>query len=141
MDQSDRTEAALERTRELLLRDPEKWRPQLYTRIRWWNLALGVLILGGALAVIVPLRNPAYRVGFSGNIVSSIWQLILGAAIAWIVFKRFEAERLKKAMPISWDNPFSEMHRISLALYPMAIGEAAELRTALNTEIRKSLHE
>jgi hypothetical protein len=119
------------------MRDPEKWRLPLQTRIRWWNLALGVVILGGAAAVVVPLRNPAYRVGFSGNLVSSVWQLILGGAVAWIVFKRFKAERFKTAMSISWDNPFQEMHNISLALYPIAIGEAADLRTALNIEIRK----
>jgi hypothetical protein len=99
------------------------------------------VFVGGAAAVIVPLRNPAYREGFSGNLVSSAWQLITGGLVGWILFKRFKTERFERAMSISWDNPFKEMVEISRSLYPMAIGETADLRTALNTELRKSLRE
>ena len=96
---------------------------------------------GRAVAVVVPIRNPAYRVGFLGNLVSSIWQLIFGAVVAWIVLNRFKTERFNRVMSISWDYPFREIHNISLSLYPMAIGEAAELRTALDAGLRQRLRE
>jgi hypothetical protein len=144
MDNSNRSasESALNRAQELLSRDPQTWRPALYRRIRWWNLALGVVIIIGAAAVIAPLKNPAYREGFSGNLVSSAWQLIAGGAVAWIVFRRFKAERFKRAMPITWADAFKEMERISLDLYPMAIADsAADLRNALNAEVRRRLRQ
>src|ERR1700722_13303832 len=129
MDESDRTthEAALNRAHELLSRDLETWRPAFYKRVRWWNLALGGLIFAAVSSVIIPLKRPGYREGFSGNLVSSAWQLIVSGAVAWIVLKRFKAERFEKVMPISWDESLQEMTHISLSLYPMAIGEAADL--------------
>jgi hypothetical protein len=143
MDHSDRstTESALLRAQKLLSRDLKSWSPALHKRIRWWNLALGIVIIGGAVAVIAPLRNPAYRVGFLGNLVSSAWQLIVGGAVGWIVFQRFKAERFKRVMPISWAYPFKEMKDISGNLFPVAIGEAADLRNALTPEVRKRLCE
>jgi hypothetical protein len=110
-------------------------------RIRYWNIAQIVVIVIAVAAVFVPLKNPAYRQGFFGNVVTAIWQLIASAVVALIVYKRFKTERFKRAMPISWDDPFREMNGISQSLYPPAVGEAADLRIALNTEIRKKLRD
>lgn len=128
----------LRRAKELLQRGPE-WRPPLHARVRWWNLALGVLVLLAIAAIVIPLRNAEYRDAFGGNIVAEAWGLIASAVVAWVVFRRFKAERFERAIPIAWDKPFEVMRRISLALYPAALGEAFELRSALNSDTRTGL--
>jgi hypothetical protein len=138
MDQSqrDRAEAALKRTNDLL---SGKWRPPLH--IKWWNLALAGVILSAGFAVIAPIVHPSYREGFYGNLVSSAWQLMAGAGVGYIAYKRFRAERLKDAMPISWAQPFTDLDRISLSLYEYAINNALDLRNALTDDVRKKLIE
>jgi len=140
MDSSDRdAKDALTRPQDLLSRGPKKWRSPWRKQVRWWNLALGGVIVGAAIAILAPLQNPAYRSGFAGNLVSSAWQLIVGAAAGWIAFKRFKAERFDRVISITWDSPFEQMLRFSTSLYPMAIVEAADLRGALDTELRRKI--
>lgn len=130
----------LKQADELLQRGPA-WRPPLRKRVRWWNLALGGVILLAIAAILGPFRNAAYREGFWGNIVAEAWGLIATAIVGWILFRRFKAERFERAIPISWDKPFQVMRKISLALYPAALGEASELRSALNSDTRTRLRD
>lgn len=142
MDNEDRVriEKLINEAKELLSRDLRTWRPPLYKRIKWWDLAVGLIIIAGGLAVFLPLKYARFRQGFSGNLVSSAWQLIAGGAVAWVAFKRFTVERFNKVIPIAWDNPFREMDQIFGILYPMAIqDDAADLRTVMTHEVRQKL--
>src|SRR5689334_19811620 len=118
-----------------------KWRPPWHRQVRWWNLAIGVVFIAALFAVILPLGHPEYRQGFSGNLVSSAWQLIATAIVGWIALRRFRAERLKKAMSISWNEPFRRMKRIAGELYPSVLADGTKFRSALTPDVRKALQD
>jgi hypothetical protein len=118
-------------------REPKRYRPPLH--VRWWNLALVGILAVAAVSVVAPLRNSAYRQGFIGNLVSSAWQLIAGAVVAWVVLNRFKAERLHRTISFSWDGPFREMNKIALGLSDRAVEMPIDFRNALSPKLRNRL--
>jgi hypothetical protein len=120
-------------------RQRRPWHPPWYRSVRWWNLALVIVSVAGIVFIILPFKNSAYRQGFSGNLVSSAWQLMASALVAGILYQRFRAERLKQALSTSWDGLFDEMNTICQSLYQIPLDGSSELRTALNVDVRKQL--
>jgi hypothetical protein len=109
---------ALKRAEDLLAKDVHAFQPRL--RIRWWNIVLISLSLVGLASLVAPIAWPETRDGLWGNVLAETWGILATVALAWVVFKRFQVERLDSTTFTLYD-PIRALRQLALAVYPEAI--------------------
>lgn len=124
---------------ELLRTDPAKVPRPIRARVRWWNLTIFGLCVAGGIALLAPFLWPPLSEGFTGNILAEAWGVVAAATIAWVAFKRFRAERFSREIPLHFHEPFRELRKIALELYPSLGTEPSDAREALTDALRTRL--
>lgn len=130
--------AIIAQAQKIIATDTNQYEPK--TRVRWWNVAVAVLVLIGASSIIVPIVFPSTHDGLWGNAISEIWGIVATSIIAWIVYKRFTIERLHRAT-FSLFDPVRTIRQIALELLPDATSSGNTAPGWLTPKTKKRLHD
>ena len=131
------SERLLARAETLLAVDPTRLPPTY--RVRWWNIAIASLLVIGVASLVAPIWWPNLQDGLWGNVLAETWGIIATAVLAWMVFKRFRAERFNPAILFSFEDPFRDLRRAAVDLYQALLSGPVEAREVLNDALRSRL--
>lgn len=110
-------------------------------RIRYWNIAVGLLILAAIFFAIAPFIWQSLKTEFAGNVISEIWGITIGAIVATVFFQQFKNERFKLLLDPSYNLHFTAMRDLSQKLIPYALDNATNAKLAVSNSLRSELKE
>jgi len=109
-------------------------------RVRWWNIAYGILLMTGFIFVILVLKNTKISKDFLSNMLIEIVGFCIGLLITYIVYQRFRYERFKTLIGYSgFAEPFTILQELSVSLIPFCDLPAHKAKESLSHDTIKEL--